>query len=124
MQTQKWVNLALLIAAGLVFLFFQKGVAAIWELAGWSRLENGVIPLDVLIALVLSGGIALWARYRTRSNTFLNEVAQDLSKVTWPMRKETITSAGVVVVLVGIAAVLLALIDLVWGTTARGIFSL
>ena len=124
MQTQKWVNLALLIATGLVFLFFQKLVVAACDLAGWSRWENGILPLDVLIAVLLASGIGLVARYGSRSNNFLNEVVQDLAKVTWPMRKETITSAGVVVVLVGIAAVLLALIDLVWGTTAKGIFSI
>ncbi len=44
------------------------------------------------------------------------EVIVELSKVTWPTRKETVVSTGVIVVMVAIAAVLMFGIDALWGT--------
>jgi preprotein translocase subunit SecE len=42
---------------------------------------------------------------------YLREVRQEVSKVTWPTKKETFTSAGIVIVVVAIAAVILMIID-------------
>ncbi|PIR20484.1 MAG: preprotein translocase subunit SecE [Deltaproteobacteria bacterium CG11_big_fil_rev_8_21_14_0_20_47_16] len=44
----------------------------------------------------------------------MNEVAQELSKVTWPPRKETVVSAGVIAVLVGIVSLILVGFDTLW----------
>ena len=42
---------------------------------------------------------------------YLREVRQDVSKVTWPSKKETFTSAGIVLIVISIAAVILMLVD-------------
>lgn len=42
---------------------------------------------------------------------FLNEVAIELKKVSWPTRKETINSTFVVIVLMFILAAFLAVVD-------------
>jgi preprotein translocase subunit SecE len=42
---------------------------------------------------------------------YLREVRQEVSKVTWPSKKETFTSAGIVMIVVTIAAILLMIID-------------
>ena len=42
---------------------------------------------------------------------YLREVRQEVSKVTWPSKKETFTSAGIVIIVVTIAAILLMIID-------------
>lgn len=45
--------------------------------------------------------------------TYLREVVVELKKVIWPSRKETIGSTAVVLVIVGLAAAFLGLVDLV-----------
>jgi preprotein translocase subunit SecE len=42
---------------------------------------------------------------------YLREVRQEVSKVTWPSKKETFTSAGIVIIVVTIAAIILMVID-------------
>ena len=43
---------------------------------------------------------------------FLKEVWQELTKVHWPTRKETYQATGVVLAVVGIAAIFLGTVDL------------
>jgi preprotein translocase subunit SecE len=42
---------------------------------------------------------------------YIREVRQEVSKVTWPSKKETFTSAGIVLIVITIAAVILMLVD-------------
>ncbi|HEY9073677.1 MAG TPA: preprotein translocase subunit SecE [Desulfobaccales bacterium] len=49
--------------------------------------------------------------YFNRSRTFLEEVVRELKQVTWPNRKETLGTTGVVLVLVFILAAYLGLVD-------------
>jgi preprotein translocase subunit SecE len=44
---------------------------------------------------------------------YLREVVVELKKVIWPSRKETVGSTAVVLVIVGLAAVFLGVVDLV-----------
>lgn len=48
----------------------------------------------------------------TRSIQFLREVKIELKKVTWPTRKQTLGSTGVVIVLVMIISLFLGLVDM------------
>jgi preprotein translocase subunit SecE len=49
--------------------------------------------------------------YYTRTKQFLSEVVSELKKVTWPNRKETLGTTGVVLILVVIISVYLGLVD-------------
>ena len=54
------------------------------------------------------------AKYKTMKFNpakYLREVRQEVSKVTWPSKKETFTSAGIVLIVISIAAVILMLVD-------------
>jgi preprotein translocase subunit SecE len=42
---------------------------------------------------------------------FLKDARRELTRVTWPTRKETVRSTAVLLVLVGVSAVYLALVD-------------
>ena len=42
---------------------------------------------------------------------YLREVRQEVSKVTWPSKRETFTSAGIVLVVISIAAIILMLLE-------------
>ena len=54
------------------------------------------------------------AKYKTMKFNpakYLREVRQEVSKVTWPSKRETFTSAGIVLIVITIAAVILMLVD-------------
>ena len=57
----------------------------------------------------LGGGPAVWWQ---KTAQFFREVKVELKKVTWPSRKETLTSTTVVVGLVLLASFFLGLVDL------------
>ncbi len=56
--------------------------------------------------------VAFVRRSYETSRQFLREVRTELKKVTWPARKETLASTGVVLVIVFIVSVYLGLVDL------------
>jgi preprotein translocase subunit SecE len=56
-----------------------------------------------------------------RLRTFLREVRVEMSKVTWPPRKELITSTGVVIVAVIIAGAYIGVWDFVWNLIVRAV---
>ncbi len=56
-----------------------------------------------------------------RMRTFFREVRIEMSKVTWPPRKELVTSTGVVLVAVIIAAVYIGVWDFVWSFIVRAV---
>ena len=53
---------------------------------------------------------------------YLREVRQEVSKVTWPSKKETFTSAGIVIIVVTIAAIILMIIDQSFSLLVRSVF--
>ena len=48
-----------------------------------------------------------------KSNRFLQEVKAELGKVTWPMRKETVATAWIVVVIIVLISFYLGACDVV-----------
>ncbi len=55
---------------------------------------------------------------------FIREVRREVSKVTWPTRKETTGSTGMVFVMVFVAALFFFLIDQVLSTAVKLILAL
>ena len=56
--------------------------------------------------------------------TFFRQVRQEVAKVTWPSRKETTISTGMVMLMVVLASVFFLLIDQFFGWAVRTIFHL
>ena len=56
--------------------------------------------------------VAVVRRWYQVSEQFLREVRTELKKVTWPGRKETLASTGVVLIIVFFVAAYLGLVDL------------
>jgi preprotein translocase subunit SecE len=89
---------------------------------GWLKLQNWkpalgeprdevVMPLSALV-----GGIAaLYYWYRTRARQLAEEVAAEMSKVTWPTRTEVTNGTFVVIVTTIVSTVFFALMDKFWG---------
>ena len=61
---------------------------------------------------------------KTNPIRFLQEVRQEVSKVTWPTRKETGVSTAMVFVMVILAALFFFLVDQILATGVRLIFGL
>jgi preprotein translocase subunit SecE len=121
MQTQRWVNLGLLLGSAVVFYVVAQVLGLVWD---WLRLPlMGDLPVgpDVAISFAIAAIAGVLVRRNDKVNTFLNEVTVELMKVTWPQRNETLASTGVVVVMTIIAALVLLLFDTIWGTISQGV---
>jgi len=55
---------------------------------------------------------------------FVREVRQEMSRVTWPTRKETMISTTMVLVIASLAALFFVLVDLVAGSIIRSIIGI
>lgn len=61
---------------------------------------------------------------KTSPAQFVKQVRQEAAKVTWPSRKETTISTGMVFVMVVLAAVFFLLVDQVFATAVKFVFGL
>jgi preprotein translocase subunit SecE len=55
---------------------------------------------------------------------FIREVRQEMNRVTWPTRRETLITTGLVLGMSALAAVFFLLVDLVVSQVMRGVFGL
>jgi preprotein translocase SecE subunit len=67
------------------------------------------------IAALVGGGTAVYYWTRTRARELAEEVATEMSKVTWPSRTEVTNGTVVVIVTTVISTVFFALMDKFWG---------
>ncbi len=113
-QRQKWVNLvftgvAILIAA-IAFVGFTK-ISAVYNL------ESNIKQIDIVIRLgsMVFGALAgLVLYFNDQSNSFMNEVVLELSRVTWPTTSDTYKATFLVVIFVLIAGLVLGGFDSLW----------
>ena len=61
---------------------------------------------------------------KTNPGQFIQEVRQEMARVTWPSRKETLTTTAMVFVMVFIAAGFFFLIDQAFSAAVRLVFGL
>ena len=72
--------------------------------------EELIVPIAALIAIAVA--VRYWRDIKVR--TMAEEVAEELTKVTWPTRDEVINSTSVVIVTTIFATVFFALMDQFW----------
>jgi preprotein translocase subunit SecE len=122
---KRYVYAAYMAGAMLVaFLAAKIGHAAWHRLAQWKP-ELGE-PTDEYLyvgAAVVGIGTALYYWRKPESRQYANEVAEELSKVTWPSRKEVTNSTTVVIVTTLFATLFFALMDRFWGYITDQIYS-
>ena len=113
---ERWVQFAYAACAITLAWFLIKLSGAVWTLLA-ETVDAVPEPNDTIIA-VGAGLVALIAAvvsYRSKKvHTFVVEVCVELSKVTWPTRKETWSQTIVVIIVSIIAAVILGVFDAVW----------
>ncbi len=111
---QKWVNLSYLALAAL--LGYVVFVGAI-KLSAVYDLEAKVRYADLMVRglSVASAGLLFLVLWKNaKANQFMNEVMVELSRVSWPTQKETLSATVIVIVMVLISGMILGFFDYVW----------
>jgi len=106
----RYVHLLYLVGASLAAYLLFKISSSIWFLLGE--------PNDFLLigASVVTSGVAAFFLWRHKTvNTLAFEVVSELSKVTWPTRKELSAAIVAVIVVSIIVSIILGVFDLFWG---------
>lgn len=111
-------------AMGVGFLTAKIGHVAWYRLGQWKPdfgepKDEIVFPIAGLIGVL----VALYYWRKPESRQYANEVAEELSKVTWPSRKEVTNSTAVVVFTTVFATVFFALMDQFWKYVTDKIYS-
>jgi preprotein translocase subunit SecE len=91
--------------------------AGFFKLAGVYDFESKVKNVDLIIRFGSIGiGLLLFLiLYKNETaNQFMHETVTELSRVTWPTSKDTLSSTWVVLIMVLITGLLLGLMDKFW----------
>lgn len=124
---QRYVHAAFLAAALVVAFVTHKALGFAWAtLAEWPVVSNAVPQLlsfseeeretTTLVVGALAGALTVIQIYRREGvRRWADEVATELSKVTWPAREVVFNGTLVVVIASLIATVYVAVLDRFWG---------
>ncbi len=122
---ERWVQFAYAACAITLAWFLIKSSTAVWTI-----LADNVDAVPEPNATIIAVGAGLVAfitaviTYRSeKTHTFVVEVCVELSKVTWPTRKETWKQTVVVLIVSVIAAVILGVFDAVWSQITDFIYN-
>ena len=81
----------------------------------WVRFNpNPSFPMLLGLALAVGGGIGVYFWRHERTRQLAQEVIGELSRVTWPTRKELGAATVVVIVTSIIVSIILGLFDMFW----------
>ena len=106
------------------FLIAKIGHVAWYRLGQWKP-EFGE-PRDEIVYIaagIIGVLVALYYWRKPESRQYANEVAEELSKVTWPSRKEVTNSTTVVLFYTLFATIFFALMDQFWKYVTDKIYS-
>lgn len=113
-SNQKWVSVTFLAFSVLVgYIIF----AGLFKLAGVYDFEAKVKNLDLVIRFLSIGigALLFLILYKNdTANQFMHETVTELSRVTWPTNKETISSTWIVIIMVLVTGLILGLFDKFW----------
>jgi preprotein translocase subunit SecE len=103
-------------AIAIAFLMSKILGFAWFKLQGWKPWvgephDEVIMPVSALIGALA----AVYYWYRTRARQLAEEVAAEMSKVTWPSRTEVTNGTFVVIVTTVVSTVFFALMDRFWG---------
>ena len=114
-RNQKLVSLIYLACGFVAWLISRELFETVWAVAKIKQPVDWILsPSDILAIVVGIVTFIIMIRIKTVSE-FTNDTITELGKVTWPKRKETVLSTGVVSVLIGIASAILFGFDMIWG---------
>jgi preprotein translocase subunit SecE len=105
----RWVQMAF-VAFWLLLVWVLDKIITI----AWDRFSEPQ-PLVVTATALAVGGVVTLSLYKNEKiNRIANEVVGELTKVTWPSRKETQVATVVVIITSLIAAAIIGVFDAAW----------
>ena len=124
--SERYVHAAFFLAGILAAFVASKTFVLVWNsLSGWSAAVRAVPQLVSyaeeqrdsigLVVGAIVGALTVIQSYRKESvRTWANDVAAELSKVTWPTREAVLNGTVVVVVASALATVYVTILDRIW----------
>ncbi len=121
-KSKKVISLLLLACSAIGWLLMREIIETAWVIARLGTPEGWMVAPQEMIAAAL--GIAMFVILVKNEKVvnFTDDVIAEMSKVTWPNRKETVLSTGIVSVLVAICAMILFGFDMIWGAIVRVLY--
>jgi preprotein translocase subunit SecE len=118
MRNQRWVVLSFVVSAVLLGAAVQSAFVSGFAQFAVPDQRIGPVTTSSLLAL-LTGAATLFLLLRNpRAVAFTAEVVDELSKVTWPSKDETLRATTTVVVTTLIVSGLLGVYDFIWKNLA------
>jgi preprotein translocase subunit SecE len=124
--SERYVHAAFFVAGILAAFVASKTLVLVWNsLANWPAAVRALPQLvsygeeqrdtGALVAGAVIGTLTVVQSYRKENvRTWANEVAAELSKVTWPKREDVLNGTLVVVVASALATVYVTILDRIW----------
>ena len=126
MNLQRFVNIGYAIIGILAWVISARLFGALFDIFGDFNkpLIGTEFARSDLVGLIcgIAAGVSL--KMNRAVNTWALEVANELKRVTWPSWEETKLSTIVVVITSIVVAILLGVLDLVWGIISELVYSL
>ena len=115
--TRRFVYAAYFAAAIAIAVLLSKIIDASWTRLNLWKPEFGEPQAEILmpISALIGAGVAVYYYRDQKTRTLIDEVASELSKVTWPNRETVMNSTFVVIVTTLLATTFFALMDRFWG---------
>ena len=126
MSVARYVNLSFVAIGLLAYLILAEIFTAITEIFGTGAnmaIIGHNFRLADLLAMTSAVTIAVLLKRSDKVTTYAMEVGNELSKVTWPTWNETKLATIVVIVTTLIIALILGVLDLLWGALSSLIYS-
>lgn len=116
MSRERYVIVGIVLLALIVAMPIAHGLAWLWVYAGWNNPFFFVREATVtaMMAYAMAGGAAAYCLFHAPTRQLANEVAEELSKVSWPTREETGNATVVVVATVLVCAAYFGVFDAIW----------
>lgn len=114
---RKWTHV--IFALGGLVLAWLLSKTGEWIWSYWGRPNQLLVGLA---ALVVAGLVTFVAWKNERVFEVVTEVTTELSKVSWPSRKETVSSTIIVIITTIVASIILGVFDATWSWVTRMIY--
>jgi preprotein translocase subunit SecE len=85
-----------------------------WKPAWFGQWVEPVDEVVVIAGGVIGVGVAIYYWRNKKVRTLIEEIAEELTRVTWPSRQEVTNSTTVVIIATAFATIFFALMDQFW----------
>jgi preprotein translocase subunit SecE len=116
---QRWVNLGFLVMGVLAALLVSYALTRAIPIFDLETKVKNVQVVRQIVSLVFGAVVAFFLYRHPKVSAFANEVALELSRVTWPSNRDTNSGTVVVVIMVIVSGLILGLLDYVWTEAVR-----